>query len=445
MKKINNILEDSLKIIGKELKHNIYILENKNSICKEDKICTTNEILDSREIIEQNLSNILNFNNNELENTIFSLKSIESIIGNYIIICQWNKPYIYDKNEDSIIKEIVNDVMNQCKEYIRIYEVGFIRNFESIDIDNLANIQIDKYIEYCGKKNTLSKYYKSIKEKHNVYFEYLLTNMKPNSGKECYTLEHLNNISRTPYESSYSMGTLVIVDMDSDLIKYFNGISYKNINEKEINDNVIRFKNKVNISKYKSTRKLIEMSNDKWSALSDGVYIYGLVNKNYIDSKVVVTFGGNNSYEIQFIDGRIIKFQYGYSLLDDEINIKDIKDRIKKSFKNCNIDNLISIIEKIKNQNKGSMLVISNKAISESHRLQYQSTLIESIDLHSNSDLVENISKIDGSILIDPNGRCHAISVILDGIACKIGDSSRGARYNSAIKYINGELEKIDN
>jgi hypothetical protein len=39
-------------------------------------------------------------------------------------------------------------------------------------------------------------------------------------------------------------------------------------------------------------------------------------------------------------------------------------------------------------------------------------------------------------MLLTPKGVCHAISVILDGIATDAGDPSRGARYNSALRYL---------
>ena len=48
---------------------------------------------------------------------------------------------------------------------------------------------------------------------------------------------------------------------------------------------------------------------------------------------------------------------------------------------------------------------------------------------------MRKLSIIDGAILVSPTGICFAIGVILDGIATDYGDSSRGARYNSAIRY----------
>jgi DNA integrity scanning protein DisA with diadenylate cyclase activity len=46
------------------------------------------------------------------------------------------------------------------------------------------------------------------------------------------------------------------------------------------------------------------------------------------------------------------------------------------------------------------------------------------------------ITAIDGAVLIDPTTTCYAIGVILDGLASNKGTPSRGARYNSAIRYV---------
>jgi hypothetical protein len=52
------------------------------------------------------------------------------------------------------------------------------------------------------------------------------------------------------------------------------------------------------------------------------------------------------------------------------------------------------------------------------------------------STLVRQVTSIDGAVLVDPEGKCHAIGVILDGTAGTFGDRSRGARFNSAARYL---------
>ena len=46
------------------------------------------------------------------------------------------------------------------------------------------------------------------------------------------------------------------------------------------------------------------------------------------------------------------------------------------------------------------------------------------------------LTNIDGAVLLDPSGTCHAVGVIPDGVAKGRGDPARGARYNSAVRYM---------
>ena len=80
------------------------------------------------------------------------------------------------------------------------------------------------------------------------------------------------------------------------------------------------------------------------------------------------------------------------------------------------------------------MLVISERAADEAARLGSQALTVEPTRL--DDSLVRQVTGIDGAVLVDPSGRCHAIGVILDGTATGAGDRSRGARYNSAVKYL---------
>ena len=88
----------------------------------------------------------------------------------------------------------------------------------------------------------------------------------------------------------------------------------------------------------------------------------------------------------------------------------------------------------------GGMLVFSEEAKQEAERLskdgiQVKPFMPEAEDLSA-------FSAMDGAILMDTEGYCHALGVILDGPACNEADSSRGARYNSALRYHAKNAEK---
>ena len=45
--------------------------------------------------------------------------------------------------------------------------------------------------------------------------------------------------------------------------------------------------------------------------------------------------------------------------------------------------------------------------------------------------------------MLDLDGVCYSVGMILDGNIKEYGDISRGSRYNSAIRYINTNLKSI--
>ncbi|GAA2677923.1 MULTISPECIES: hypothetical protein [Actinosynnema] len=52
--------------------------------------------------------------------------------------------------------------------------------------------------------------------------------------------------------------------------------------------------------------------------------------------------------------------------------------------------------------------------------------------------LAAQLTNMDGGVLVDAQGNCHAIGVILDGAANGRGSAARGSRCNNAIRYLGG-------
>jgi hypothetical protein len=82
---------------------------------------------------------------------------------------------------------------------------------------------------------------------------------------------------------------------------------------------------------------------------------------------------------------------------------------------------------------QGGMLVFSEAAEQEAERLREDGIRVKPFMLEAED--LPAFSVMDGAILMDLEGCCHALGVILDGLACPGADSSRGARYNSALRY----------
>ena len=50
---------------------------------------------------------------------------------------------------------------------------------------------------------------------------------------------------------------------------------------------------------------------------------------------------------------------------------------------------------------------------------------------------IVRLGRVDGAVLLGPDGRCYAFGVILDRAASGQGDPARGSRFNSAVRYQN--------
>jgi hypothetical protein len=98
---------------------------------------------------------------------------------------------------------------------------------------------------------------------------------------------------------------------------------------------------------------------------------------------------------------------------------------------------LVELVGEAAKEKHGTMLVISEEAVAEADRLANQATLVEPCTL--TPELLRQLTPIDGAVLLDPAGTCRAIGVILDGMATEKGNPARGARFNSAIRYVESQ------
>jgi hypothetical protein len=85
-------------------------------------------------------------------------------------------------------------------------------------------------------------------------------------------------------------------------------------------------------------------------------------------------------------------------------------------------------------QQGGTNVLISANAAAEARRLADQCTTVKPFVL--TVPIMQQITAIDGTAVIDLDGQCHAVGAILDGASSPRGDRTRGGRYNSAVMYV---------
>ncbi|MFJ6517858.1 hypothetical protein ACIQJ4_06250 [Streptomyces filamentosus] len=233
----------------------------------------------------------------------------------------------------------------------------------------------------------------------------------------------MNGLSALPYEGRPGSGRLVLAEAGNPSIK----VSIKLTEPVQSRDTP-------------AIRKLLEASGSEVDVLSDGEYVYGLgvITPAYdpqTESIFVVTFQGRGVWELSHAGVPLIAVRDGISSLPrhvlDENYLIDLCDRL---FPDGESDALLRAARAIGRHRHGAMLVVSIDAENEARRLSPQSWAIDPAILPD--DLLTQLTDMDGAVLLDPKGKCHAIGVILDGIAKGKGDPARGSRMNNAVRYL---------
>ncbi len=236
----------------------------------------------------------------------------------------------------------------------------------------------------------------------------------------------MSGLSALPYEGRPGAGRLVIAQQADPAIEVF-----------------LRLRNPVKMRNVPAVRKLLEASGSQSDLLSDGDNVYGLgvVKPDYdVDSETVfsVSFTSRGVWEFSHAGEALLTVRDGIPhlparVLDDEY----LKDLVHRFFPESDQDALREAAQAAGNHRHGAMLIISGDAAGEAERLSPQSWSIEPTRL--TPELLTQLTDMDGAMLVDPQGRCHAIGVILDGTAHGRGDPARGSRFNNAIRYLDSE------
>ncbi|MFP9126787.1 tetratricopeptide repeat protein [Niallia sp. BSM11] len=244
---------------------------------------------------------------------------------------------------------------------------------------------------------------------------------------------------------------------------------------------LIKFEEVIQYKEHRKMRKLLEMTDDDTYLIGDNNQIYGLgklINLHNLKQNNVVLIDFLNRFEYNlktinitnrlepsigireerirwfFEERLIVGIKHGkLTLVENKLSKEKLmysignvfNKHISEEYREKKFTNIIKIIEAAYKQRHGTTVVISTPELArkEAERLKTQSIKVNKIDFYEDVNIAKTIKKItniDGALYLDVDGNCHAIGVILDGHAeLDKGDASRGARYNSAIRYESGK------
>lgn len=234
-----------------------------------------------------------------------------------------------------------------------------------------------------------------------------------------------NEIASMKYEGGIGIGSIIIAPADHKNIKL-----------------TLQLEHPIKMRDFRMVRKFLEISDDSSAIICDSSLIYGLgeLRGKYNPKEeniFVINFTSHFKWEILHDNNPLMEVSYRQpNLPAEKLNREKFYSDFPRVFKGIlktQVDDLWDIAMEAIKQKHGTMLVISDNTAAEAERLGKQSFPLKPSKL--NDEMIQKITSIDGAVLLDRSANCYAIGVILDGLATEKGDPSRGARYNSAIRY----------
>ncbi|MGH9929701.1 MAG: hypothetical protein ACREA9_10825 [Pyrinomonadaceae bacterium] len=204
----------------------------------------------------------------------------------------------------------------------------------------------------------------------------------------------------------------------------------------------ISFRDNVRLEDHRRVRKLLELASSDGALHTDSEYVFGLLSKDVPTSTredvFEVIFLGHHHWELRHAGQVLMGVRFGQPYLPNLIGYESkLRQDLPRLFPGIDGDAtelLVSLVRQTEEERHGTLMIVSAEAAAEAVRLRNQATPIEPCLL--TPELLAHLTGIDGAVLVDTHGTCHAIGVILDGLATSEGDPARGARFNSAVRYV---------
>ncbi|MFJ5301093.1 hypothetical protein [Streptomyces sp. NPDC088350] len=233
----------------------------------------------------------------------------------------------------------------------------------------------------------------------------------------------MSSLSTLPYEGRPGFGRIVISKPEDSAVEV-----------------LLEIRDRVELRDTSAIRKLLEATGAEADLLSDGQFVYGLgaVRADYdagSETVFVIAVTARGVWELSHAGNALVTVRDGVPQLPKRVLDEDyFEDLVERFFPDADFGELLSAARAAGDHRHGAMLIISNDATGEAQRLSPQAWSIEPAFL--TAGLLTQLTDMDGGVLVDPQGRCHAIGVILDGKAQGKGDPARGSRFNNAVRYL---------
>jgi DisA bacterial checkpoint controller nucleotide-binding len=154
-----------------------------------------------------------------------------------------------------------------------------------------------------------------------------------------------------------------------------------------------------------------------------------------------INFLGRGRYRWLYRDKAIFEVYMGQPrLARPAISAFEFSERFGRCFPGRDCSRIWGMVEAVVGSPGGASLIICGSADREARRLG-GSFAVEPFAPQPSQ--VAAFASLDGGVLVNPDGVLFAFGVLLDGAASAMkDDSSRGSRYNSAVRYAQKKVSK---
>lgn len=204
----------------------------------------------------------------------------------------------------------------------------------------------------------------------------------------------------------------------------------------------------VSLRETRGIRKLLEACRSDLELLCTATHAYGLGGAKR--GAVRVNFTGRHRWHVRYLSDQ----NYASSLYEvrdglpqaprEPLSYRDFVSFFhgRMDTEHADLKKLYDLCDAVIDSMHGAVLVISPNASEEARRLATQAFQIGQRQLEPRE--ISDLAAIDGAVLIDDRGLCHAFGVILDGVSApEVESRSRGARFNSVLRYLTGRSDCV--
>ena len=234
--------------------------------------------------------------------------------------------------------------------------------------------------------------------------------------------ESIEEVSKLMYEGTIGTGRIVLAADRDPSLRY-----------------VLKLSSPVPLNKTRWLRKLLQMATKETALICGYARAFGLGSVSDVSAPLFsIDFTGRHQWDLLRGDLTFMRVKDGQPRLpQDPIQVERFEENMRRIFPgiaDASIAMARNVMDLLFKMGRGSTIVFAADAAEEAARLESQGTRIQPAAI--NKEFLERASCIDGAMIADRDGVCHAVGVILDGNATPTCTPARGGRYNSAVRYV---------